>query len=607
MPTLLKRSRIASFVVLSLLTSLLSPIMTLARTKTSTRVGSPYQDEKQKKDESKKDEKKDEKPKLSKDEKEYQKIKKFSLDLYLKDADFRDAVENSYLKKQREHSEYAYYVNTRPSEVPQVTRDDDKLTVDYALYNNPLAQDYVNRVGQSLVPSGSARLYSFKILLNPIPESRALSTGTIYVSSGLLSTIDNEAQLSYVLGHEIAHIEKEHWKEDVLVAQAIQPYNEKQAKKRALIGAIVTAAAGAVVGAATGSIMDAANVMALSFLIAPSVTKLWVPNAITSWDRLQEDEADQLGLKYMLDHNYDIREVPKFYANLRNTASLDPRVRLGFIADKDRLDEREEQVKSLIGNSNSSQKTLYVGATNLAPGKALKPSQNSSQRAEAAERNIVGAYAPDVQAKLDAGELIGNSAEFEAVMAGITRDNGVRAYYFDMFKMARENLEESLRIRSNDPYSHYYYGKILRLTARTSQEKLRALGEFAQAIQLDKRRVIAEPYLYRALSMVDAKDPGQMQEVVRALKDYVAIYQREHSGALPSNMEVIYDYMQEAGEMDWTATPAVNVSTKDIDPIGAKMETASGSPSTSIQNQSTSAPAAQQQSTPKPAPPRKRP
>jgi hypothetical protein len=176
-----------------------------------------------------------------------------------------------------------------------------------------------------------------------------------------------------------------------------------------------------------------------------------------------------------------------------------------------------------------------------------------------------------------------------------------------MFKMARENLEESLRIRSNDPYSHYYYGKILRLTARTSQEKLRALGEFAQAIQLDKRRVIAEPYLYRALSMVDAKDPGQMQEVVRALKDYVAIYQREHSGALPSNMEVIYDYMQEAGEMDWTATPAMNVSTKDIDPIGAKMETASGSPSTSIQNQSTSVPAAQQQSTPKPAPPRKRP
>ena len=597
----LRNSHIARLVAVSLLVSLALPIAVAARSPQPSR----YQekDKKDKKDEKKEDQKKDEKPKLTKEEKEYQKIKKFSLDLYLKDADFRDACENAYLKKQREHSEYAYYINTRNPAFQQVTRDGDKLTVEYTLYDNPLAQDYVNRVGQSLVPAGSSRLYTFRIMLNPIPESRALSTGTVYISSGLMSIIDNEAQLSYVLGHEIAHIEKEHWKEDVFVAQGIEPYNEKQAKKRALIGAIVTAAAGAVAGAAGGSASTVANTMFLAYTIAPTVTKLWVPNAITSWDRLQEDEADQLGLKYMLDRNYDVREVPKFYANLRSTSSLDPRVRLGFIADKDRLNEREEQVKSLIGNSSAIQKTLYVGSTNLAPGKMLDPSQNAAQRADAAQKSIEGAMASDIKAKLDAGELIGNSAEFEAVMAGITRDNGVRAYHFDMFKMARENLEESLRIRSNDPYAHYYYGKILKLTARTSQDKLRALGEFAQAIQLDRRKVIAEPYLYRALSMIDAKDPGQMQEIVTALKDYVAIYQREHSGGLPPNMEVIYDYMQEAGENSWTATPAVNVSTKGIDPIGAKMEAASrpaAPPPT--ENQTTGTQPAQPQ---KPAPKRR--
>jgi Peptidase family M48 len=576
-----RNSHIAHVLVLSLLLVLSMPPAALAGANGGFRQPSHYQDKKEKKDEPKKDEK----PKLSREEKEYQKIKKFSLDLYLKDADFRDTCEDAYLKKQREHSEYAYYINTRNPRSQQVTRDGDKLTVEYALYDNPLAQDYVNRVGQSLVPIGSNRLYTFRIMLNPIPESRALSTGTVYISSGLLSIIDNEAQLSYVLGHEIAHIEKEHWKEDVLVAQGIEPYNEKQAKKRAFIGALVTVAAGAIAGAAGGSYNSVANTMYLAYTIAPTVTKLWVPNAITSWDRVQEDEADQLGLKYMLDRSYDVREVPKFYANLRSTASLDPRVRLGFIADKDRLTEREEQVKLLLGNSSAIQKTLYVGATNLAPGKMLDPSQNAVQRADAAQKRIEGAMAPDVKAKLDAGELIGNSAEFEAVMAGITRDNGVRAYHFDMFKMARENLEESLRIRSNDPYAHYYYGKILKLTARTSQEKLRALGEFAQAIQLDRRKVIAEPYLYRALSMIDAKEAGQMPEIVTALKDYVAIYQREHSGGLPPNMEVIYDYMQEAGEVSWTATPAVNVSTKGIEPIGTKLETVvrQAPPTTDIQ------------------------
>jgi len=554
------RSRLASVLALALLIAILSPSVAVARGK-----GTPPQDKKDNKAP------KEQQPKLSKDEREYQKIKKFSTDLYLKDAEFRDTVEDAYLQMQREHSEYAYFINTRNPGFEQATRDGDKIKVEYALYDNPMAQDYVNRVGQSLVPSGSSRLYTFRIVLNPIPESRALSTGTVYVSTGLLAVIDNEAQLAYVLGHEIGHVEREHWKEDVLVIKGAKPYNEKQAQKRAFWGAVISVAGGAL-GAAVGGADGAMAGFWLAYSFSPSVLKSAMPNAITSWERLQEDEADQLGLKYSLDRNYDIREVPKFYANLRRTSALDPRVRLGFIADKDRIAEREEQVKSLIGNSNVAQKTVYVGTSDLATSKALNPSDNSAARADAANRSIAGNLSPELKVKLDAGELIGNSAEFEAVMAGITRDNGIRAYYFDMFRTARENLEESLRIRSNDPYAHYYYGKILKLTARTSQEKLTALAEFAKAIDLDKRRVIAEPYLYRALSLIDTKDSAQTQEIVGALKDYVAIYQREHAGALPLNMEVIYDYMQEAGEVAWAATPAINVSTRGIDPIGAKLD-----------------------------------
>ncbi|HEX5734229.1 MAG TPA: hypothetical protein VF131_15450 [Blastocatellia bacterium] len=44
-----------------------------------------------------------------------------------------------------------------------------------------------------------------------------------------------------------------------------------------------------------------------------------------------------------------------------------------------------------------------------------------------------------------------------------------------MFQMARDNLEDPLMIRSNDPQAHLYYGKVLKLTARTGAEKQRAL------------------------------------------------------------------------------------------------------------------------------------
>jgi len=59
-----------------------------------------------------------------------------------------------------------------------------------------------------------------------------------------------------------------------------------------------------------------------------------------------------------------------------------------------------------------------------------------------------------------------------------------------------------------------------------------------------------------------------MPEIVSTLKEYVTLYQREHGGVLPPNMEAIYDYMQEAGELSWSAPPVTNISTKNIEPIG---------------------------------------
>ncbi|PYS89134.1 MAG: hypothetical protein DMF64_18415 [Acidobacteria bacterium] len=510
-------------------------------------------------------------PKLSKQERKYQEIKKFSLDLYNKDPEFRDKVEDAYRQKMREHSEYAYDLNTRDYSDTRVMRNGDKLKVYDALYDNPLAQDYVNRVGQSVVPTNSQHLYAFKIILNPVPEARSLSTGTVYVSTGLLSVVDNEAQLAYVLGHEIGHIEKEHWHDDVLVAQGIEPYNEKQAKKRAFWGAVISAAAAGVTGAAGGSSQDAFQVGLIAFELAPSLLKFAYPNAVNSWDRLQEDEADQLGLKYMLERNYDPREVPKFYASLQRATARDARVGLGFMADADRVGERLVQVNSLLSGMGSAlNNNLFVGATDLSSGadsKALDPQRDAAERAVAAAKSINTQLAAEIKAKLDAGELIGSTAEFEAVMAELKRDNGIRAYYYDMFQMSRNNLEESLQIRSNDPLAHFYYGKVLKLTAHKPAEKSRALAEFVRAIELDKRHTLPEARLHRALALIDNKDGSQMAEIVSNLKEYVALYQRGHGGALPPNMDVIYDYMQEAGEMTWFAPPAVNVSTKDIEPV----------------------------------------
>jgi len=533
---------------------------------------------------------KDEKTTLSKQERKWLEVYRFSKQRYETNPDFRLEVDEAYRRMQREHSEYAFGINRQDAKGKLVK--EDKYKVDgTTLYENPLAQDYVNRVGQSMVPVGSDKLYAFKIMLNPVPEARSLSTGTIYVSTGLLASIDNEAQLAYVLGHEIAHVEKEHWRDDVLVAEGVEDWNEKNRQQKERIGLITKvglniatmgmANAGNFTGFASTMFADAAM---------PTIFKLAMPDTVVGWDRQQEDQADEAALRYMLDRKYDPREVPKFYAKLKALSQRDKRAGLGFIASAARLSEREPLLTSMIPLMAGSASTmLFYGAMNLNmknmqdqvqetvkamlpkekeadTGKKLDPTANAAGREQASEAAVTGEYAARVKELLDAGELIGSSAEFQSVMAAIRRDNGIRAFYYDMFSMARENLEESIRIRSNDPVAHYYYGVVLKLTARTLGEKQRALNEFALAVQYDRRKVLAEPYLHRALAMIDSRE-SHTHEIVENLKEYVQLYQRQNAGALPASMDMIYDYMQDAGETSWTAIPAMNVSTKNIDPV----------------------------------------
>lgn len=509
--------------------------------------------------------------KASAQERNYQKIKQFSVDEYQKNSEFKAEVDDSLQKLQRDHSEIAFEINTRDADDEVVTRSGDKIKIQDTLYDNPLVQDYVNRVGQSLVPKQSPHLYAFRVTLNPVPEARALSTGTVYVSTGLLSFVDNEAQLSYILAHEIAHIEKEHWREDLLVDCGLERYNEKQQTKRNLIGNLANIGASLVGGGGYSRAM-VARYYALHAI--PSVVKLTVPDATTSWDRTQEDEADQIGLRYMFERNYDPREVPKLFAALERTAQRERRATTGFVADPLRIAERATHVASQIVTYGSLSNALFVGAVNLdgrrraaasAPPAASSPEPGKtfvngdvSARKDAVDQALGGTtMASELRAKLDAGLILGSMPQFETVMAEIKRDNGIRAYYYDMFWMARTNLEESIMIRSNDPYAHLYHGKVLKLTARTAAEKNGALSAFAKAINLDRRRVLPEPYLHRALMLMDAKDMAQSNEIVASLKDYIQIYQRMHGGALPPNVDVIYSYLQEVGDTTWSAAPVM--------------------------------------------------
>ena len=77
---------------------------------------------------------------------------------------------------------------------------------------DPALAAYVARVGGKLakVSDRPELPYEFVVLNSPVPNAWALPGGKIAVNLGLLTELDNEAQLAAVLGHEIVHAAARH-------------------------------------------------------------------------------------------------------------------------------------------------------------------------------------------------------------------------------------------------------------------------------------------------------------------------------------------------------------------------------------------------------------
>lgn len=452
-----------------------------------------------------------------KEAKKYANLAEFAEDQYTGDPDFHDHVDQAFQDLQSEHAMEAFDINTTDA-AQIVVKEGDVIKIRRALYDNPRVQDYVNRVGQSLVPFDSQKLYAFKVIQSPVPVAYTLSTGTVYISTGLISLTDNEAQIAYILSHELAHAYLDHWKVKVMSALAEQEYNRKQERKSAMYGALLGGAAGAIVGGRGGNAEMALAVAAGGAVTGAALGAAFARRIDVDWDYVQENAADDFAIKNTLDKNYDVQEVPKLYQVMSDAATVDQRVALGFLGNKKRVKDRTEYARKMIGTT-------------------LKP---------------------DYEKKLAAAQLIGTSPDYQLMMAELKRDNGIMALYFDMFDMARKNLRQAVSLRSDDARARYYYGQVLKLVARTDADRDLANSELATAIKLDaNRHFIPEAQLQRALLLIDKPDSASQQEAVQAIKDYVTTYRdarvdaQKYGGALPSNMEILYDYLRVLGETRW--------------------------------------------------------
>jgi predicted Zn-dependent protease len=147
----------------------------------------------------------------------------------------------------------------------------------------PELSKYVNDVGQKLAAVADRKLpYEFVVLNNSVPNAWALPGGKIAVNRGLLTELENEAELAAVLGHEIVHAAARH--------------GAKAQERGTLMQAGLAIAQ---IGAAVGDVNQ--NVAGLVLQGAGLGAQL----VQTKYSREQELEADQYGMRYMKQAGYD--------------------------------------------------------------------------------------------------------------------------------------------------------------------------------------------------------------------------------------------------------------------------------------------------------------
>lgn len=181
-------------------------------------------------------------------------------------------------------------------------------------------QAYVTRIGYRLVPrhiqvadpdAPGTLLFRFYVIEDDSFNAFAFPDGSVFVHTGLMKALENEAQLAAVLGHEIAHAVYEHGRKRFTRSQRSQ-----------MLGFLAQD-----VGLEEGT-----------------VKRLVFGTGVLSnvYSRNDEDQADRVGLHYMVEAGYDPREAVKVWA------------RLADLTDKDGLAGAAQDVETFLYSSHSA-------------------------------------------------------------------------------------------------------------------------------------------------------------------------------------------------------------------------------------------------------------
>lgn len=199
------------------------------------------------------------------------------------------------------------------------------------LHPDKRVQRYVSDIGHRLSRhAGRDDLpWSFEVLDNKEMNAFALPGGPVYITYGMLSRLQNEAQLAGIIAHEVAHVAKRHSAEQIEKAQVAQG------------------------GAALAGVISGSDSVT-------NITGLVTQLGMMKFGRDDEEEADLVGLDYMVKEGYDPRGMVQAMQIIKKSSGSrggmpeflsthpDPGNRVEYL--QDRIDKKYRNTRGTLGD-----------------------------------------------------------------------------------------------------------------------------------------------------------------------------------------------------------------------------------------------------------------
>jgi hypothetical protein len=200
------------------------------------------------------------------------------------------------------------------------------------LFENPDLQSYMDSVCKRMIgdrPTPEHVQFRCLVLRDPMQNAFAEPNGTVYVTTGLLALLENEAQLAGVLGHELTHTYNRHL------------YLENRSMRKKVLAINILGAAASMAPGGPGA-SSGVQLFGAAVELGSAVTSQILVASVYGYSREKEQEADSNGLSTMVAASYDPNAMARSFELLDQGSRYEFEPFDTFYHDHPKLTERRK-------------------------------------------------------------------------------------------------------------------------------------------------------------------------------------------------------------------------------------------------------------------------